>query len=135
MNYEKERKAIIERQDAELAAFDGNYYKAKQATGHTPGPWNTGGLMTRVEFCPKGWNAPLCIADCGTKSAPGSKYEQVANARLIATAPEMLGALNLGREALGNWVEIAEDEDKRASDYTALTNMDAAIAKATEGNS
>jgi len=31
MNYEKERKTIIERQAAELTEFDKNYNKAKQS--------------------------------------------------------------------------------------------------------
>lgn len=63
-----------------------------KTTKHTPGPWETGGVMTLVEFRPEGWNAPMCIADCHTKNAPQSETERVANARLIAAAPELLEA-------------------------------------------
>jgi hypothetical protein len=62
---------------------------------HTPGPWETGSLMTRVEVLPDGWNAPMCIADCGTKNAPKSETERVANAKLIAASPDLLAALVL----------------------------------------
>jgi hypothetical protein len=65
--------------------------KLKQT--HTPGKWQTGALMSRVEVLPEGWNAPLCVADCGTKHAPESEDERCANARLIAAAPAMLAAL------------------------------------------
>ena len=60
---------------------------------HTPGPWETGCLRTRVEVHPPGWRVPLCIADCGTHRAPASESERVANARLIAAAPQLLAAL------------------------------------------
>lgn len=60
---------------------------------HTPGPWETGSLMTRVEVLPQGWNMPLCIADCHAGHAPESEAERVANARLLAAAPDMLEAL------------------------------------------
>ena len=53
---------------------------------HTAGPWKTGSLMSQVVVWPDGWNAPLCIADCGTKRAPESVEEKCANARLIAAA-------------------------------------------------
>jgi hypothetical protein len=57
---------------------------------HTPGPWETGSCMTRVEVLPKGWNMPMCIADCDAAHAPVSVAEKVTNARLIA-APRTLG--------------------------------------------
>jgi hypothetical protein len=60
---------------------------------HTPGPWETGALMTRVEVLLNGWNAPMCIADCHAKNAPESDAERVANAKLISAAPDMLKAL------------------------------------------
>lgn len=53
---------------------------------HTPGPWKTGGVMTRVEVLPDGWNMPMCVADCHTKSAPNSEAERVANAAFIVRA-------------------------------------------------
>ena len=63
-----------------------------ETANHTPGPWEIGARMTRVEVLPKGWNMPMCVADCGTEHAPDSKHERVANARLIASAPDLLAA-------------------------------------------
>lgn len=57
---------------------------------HTPGPWETGGVITRVEFRPPGWNASICVADCDAEHSPDNAMERCANARLIAAAPEML---------------------------------------------
>ena len=67
---------------------------------HTAGPWKTGSLMSQVVVWPDGWNAPLCIADCGTKRAPESVEEKCANARLIAAAPDLLAALEAARDEL-----------------------------------
>ena len=69
-------------------------------TKHTPGPWKTGCRMTRVEVLPAGWNAPMCIADCGTKYSPESEEEKCANARLIAAAPELLEACKIALQAI-----------------------------------
>jgi hypothetical protein len=63
---------------------------AEKKQAHTPGPWATGSTVTRVQVWPEGWNVPLCIADCHTKNAPENKAERVANARLIAAAPDLL---------------------------------------------
>ena len=59
----------------------------------TPGLWKTGSTMTNVEVCPEGWNVPLRVADCHAKLSPKTEGERVANARLIAAAPDMLEAL------------------------------------------
>ena len=60
---------------------------------HTPGPWETGCRRTQVEVRPEGWNVPMCVADCHPLNyPPDSEQERVANARLIAAAPELLEA-------------------------------------------
>jgi hypothetical protein len=69
-------------------------------TKHTKGPWNTGALMTRVEVLPNGWRMPMCIADCGAKHGPESESERVANARLIAAAPDLAAAHDVSHAAL-----------------------------------
>ena len=74
--------------------------KMTSETKHTPGPWKTGCRMTRVEVLPAGWNAPMCIADCGTKYSPESEEEKCANARLIAAAPELLEACKIALQAI-----------------------------------
>lgn len=56
-------------------------------TAHTPGPWETGCLLTRVEVTPPGWRMPMCIADCDAQHSPEREQEKVANARLIAASP------------------------------------------------
>lgn len=95
---------------------------------HTPGPWETGCLKTRVEVLPKGWNAPMCIADCHTHYAPDSERERVANARLIAAAPDLLEALEYAIAGM----ELAQTflEDKTGGMDCYLAKARAAIAKA-----
>ncbi len=79
---------------------------------HTPGKWETGGIMTRVEVWPPGWNAPVCVADCHTKQAPDNEAERVANASLIAAAPALLGACRAAIDDL----EWHQEQDAEISD-------------------
>ena len=53
---------------------------------HTPTPWETGSLMSRVQVWPAGWPVPMCVADCAAKYAPESNGEQCANAAFIVRA-------------------------------------------------
>ena len=91
--------------------------------------------MTRVEVLPVGWRMSACVADCDTKHAPGTQEERVANARLIAAAPDMLAAL---RKAL-EWVEhveaVAWDSipEGMRGDNGAAWAIRSAIARATGG--
>lgn len=71
---------------------------------HTPGPWNTGSRITRVEMTHKGWNMPLCIADCDAQHGPETEKERCANARLIAACPVMLSYIQ----------KMAKQEDQDA---------------------
>lgn len=83
---------------------------------HTPGPWNTGGVMTRVEVQPKGWRVPMCVADCHPAGyPPESEAERVANARLIAAAPDLLEAL----ESLVEDYDADDANDDRQDRYIA----------------
>jgi hypothetical protein len=88
--------------------------------------------MTSVEVWPAGWNAPLCVADCHTKNAPESEGERVANARLIAAAPELLEALKalLLHEGEKCFSGIGTEHDSYALE-AAKNAAIAAIAKAT----
>ena len=52
---------------------------------HTPGPWRAGLLMSRHVF--SGDGSPVALSLTGHDA---SSEEAAANARLIATAPEML---------------------------------------------
>lgn len=108
-------------------------YNAPQ---HTPGQWQTGAMMTRVEVLPQGWRMPMLIADCHGKHSPESEAERVANARLIAAAPDMLAALQQAEKQLA----VAYNPDRLSSGIVALCRSEAqqscnqaraAIAKAT----
>ena len=57
---------------------------------HTPGPWGLVGNFNVV-----GASRERTVATCGgySDNRPGTFDENCANARLIAAAPEMLGAL------------------------------------------
>lgn len=74
---------------------------ATKAT-HTPGPWRTGDMYSTV-FGPKnGTPCPDVIADVHSSN-------RIANAKLIAAAPEILGAL----EALLDIAPLARDLQTR----------------------
>ncbi len=83
--------------------------EAKRSAKHTPGPWRVGDVGHTVFGPPNGNPSPETIA----------KVRRVANARLIAAAPEMLAALQFVAECF-------RDTDSRIWDVAR-----AAIAKAT----
>lgn len=95
-------------------------------TKHTPGPWRQDSLGgTSIWAEPRGG---ACIADCEADSFSGRTQsrpldERVANARLIAAAPELL--------AVAQYV-VDRAEWQRWDEKDALLVMvRAAIAKAT----
>lgn len=96
------------------------------STTHTQGPWFTHyeGAVLHVIPCthPTAGTVQICTAN-GT--AHRAKSETEANFRLIATAPELLAALEalVGEADLG---EVDLDDDDRIK----LDNARAAIAKA-----
>lgn len=88
---------------------------------HTPGPWNArpidpSGWVDIVREDGSAW--PLPFAAC-------KHFDQEANARLIAAAPDLLELLQ----------EIAASDfyiGKRGGESTMRAKVEAAIAKATE---
>lgn len=89
---------------------------------HTPGPWeiNEGDGMPIAKVSLLAITAP-CIPDIGSLS----RDEILANARLMAAAPDLLSAL---RELVRAWDGTTFSVNERMQ--TALNDADAAITKA-----
>jgi hypothetical protein len=87
--------------------------------------------MTSVEVWPPGWRVPLCIADCHTHRAPASEAERVANARLIAAAPDLLDELSRSQAALDaalRWIADNAREVNGAATIAAMLNIQSSAA-------
>ena len=97
-------------------------------SGHTPGPWAFGKSGKSTQHIDGGLGhrgqnwfglAKVYVVVCGEPSATG-----LANARLIAAAPELLAELRIAANLLrGGGTDVAEAAAARAF---------AAIAKATQ---
>ena len=88
---------------------------------HTPGPWFITGSMTKYVEARIPGRMIQEVAACGPTAADdGYGEQQMANARLIAAAPELL-------EALESVLENCLDSDGLAAAYEKAR---AAIAKA-----
>lgn len=100
---------------------------------HTPGPWHTGcDQLGRTNIYGSGW----MVADARPhKIAVGDSYftedTNLANARLIAAAPELLDVLTMALP----YVEMAEHDDSYKTGVVAkmVQRMNNAIAAATGG--
>lgn len=95
---------------------------------HTPGPWHHTTMLHGVQ----GIYGPdrYMVADAGNTRR--SVAEQVANARLIAAAPELLEALQECITEDGAVAFASEDFYKAKQRLMAINNIArAAIAKAT----
>ena len=116
------------------------------AMRHTPGPWHSHfsgsiaeqsdgeyggatGIITNSE------SAFFQDGDRGDLVAwvPHDGHH-VANASLIAAAPELLAVCRNLLGCLSDWCEIADDDDQREDDHLAMAAAEVAIAKA-EGRS
>jgi len=114
-------------------------------TNHTPGPWELhADNGTPFVFGPGSKMEPFTGED-GEPSeirtrlialvyGDGPEYNQVENARLVASSPDMLAALNKAREAL----DMCRASYENRGDYydgwatQALVSVNSAIAKATQ---
>lgn len=94
---------------------------------HTPGPWampDSGkGRISKVG-ANGGWDGLIATADCGDYAR--SKSEGLANARLIAAAPELL-------EACQALIAYCDKNPPMGDSLWSVQQMRAAIAKATGG--
>lgn len=110
-------------------------------TQHTPGPWKAVQVVTHVElghFAPPAHfqiHGEICEGSSATLvcSLPPYGKENKANARLIASAPELLAALQalLAHEGERDTSGIGTEHDSLALEQ-AKAQAQAAIAKATE---
>ncbi len=101
---------------------------------HTPAPWvlEDRGYKFIVHKSGDGYiTRDICRMDSSTMAA----FNQEANARLIAAAPDMLDALKIAKkfiEIASDWnIDGAEIEGEMRSTYDWLAVIQAAIAKAT----
>jgi len=103
------------------------------AIQHTPGPWN---LPSHVAGGDIGIIADsrLLAMVTNDEDEPIADSEQLANARLMAAAPELLALCKTLRQRLADLLRhVDEDTDSDADlahDRDAVDDADAAIAKA-----
>ena len=93
--------------------------------GFTPGPWRTVEVPTSIGTChrifPLAWgeepptHGGICAYDDRTSLNPHAGGEQLANARLIARAPELVEEIRRLREALLDTLS--------ALDYVVMTDF------------
>ncbi len=104
---------------------------------HTPGPWKVGQYLgslssfhVHMDVGDKGRGADIVEAVCGLDTA-----QRLANARLIAAAPDLLEAAKLGLRAAEGWVkDQLEGTSMFAAAMQELDPIRAAIAKAEAAN-
>ena len=108
---------------------------------HTPGPWSLSPSFDRVERRVQHGDAPPLVWGIarGLNSAHPDylpRAEQIANARLIAAAPELLAALEAASELAEGTVKLLRQLDMESGRIAAecvLRDARAAIARATTG--
>lgn len=103
--------------------------KYKTSASHTPGPWTLNGPQVTANG---DWKAPVCI--CVSKvdtrpthdAAAKDQTTAVANANLIAAAPELLAALEWAWAMLDG---LAGDDRSELVDNEGYTRTEALLAQ------
>jgi hypothetical protein len=88
---------------------------------HTKGPWHYLPLSGEITAL----DDRYIVADVGNNQS----QERMANAHIIAAAPELLESIKELVQCLGNWVEIADKEDWRDYDGEAISRAEKLIAR------
>ena len=107
-------------------------------SGHTKGPWDVArtdaGIIVRTESAKKTRFGASRYAAIGgfDRSDPEQLAEALANARLIAAAPELLEALIELADEVADRFDL-DSPSTNPSIKHAVSSARAAIAKATEG--
>ena len=100
---------------------------------HTPGPWDIGNENNETcEVClnsPHNLTVSIDRHDHNTGVIVISRDEMLANAHLIAAAPEMFGALNNALDLVNNGVISVKGSDRDLF-LAALEKWNSAIDKA-----
>lgn len=103
-------------------------------SGHTPGPWKIDyghprGLPGGISRAAAPWTAVTRFNTFARPTTP----EALANARLIAVAPDLLEAARQAEQALLTFCDhyVIEDRDHDLAAERAIQAIRAAIAKAT----
>jgi hypothetical protein len=89
------------------------------AAAHTPGPWSTGGHDIKAQY---GNILVGCVFHMLQEGGSQDK-EAIANARLIAAAPDMLAALKMLRE-IDDAYGFDLDEPQRDQMHDAITKAE-----------
>jgi hypothetical protein len=105
---------------------------------HTPGPWEAvlnddprgqPSPMYRSTICTVEHSGERCLTVVQQDGLTSSRWQWVANARLIAAAPDLLEVVKRGRQKLATYTSIyTGDKELRG----LLAAWDAAIKRATE---
>lgn len=66
----------------------------------TPGPWETAGEHLIGTDVPEVYAVLTCIADVDSMDGPSSKEERIANAYLIAAAPDLYQLAKQAQQAV-----------------------------------
>lgn len=104
---------------------------------HTQGPWKvfTSKDTGIIEVSPSGKKSSPIIQWQGFDGNDRSYAENLANANLIAAAPDMLKALKEARISIEGWGSFASDHFKEKYDLAGeLAMLDSIIAMAENGN-
>ena len=98
---------------------------------HTPAPWNDG-LHHQGHLAIQSDNGRL-VALCGAMARNDEQLENLANARLIAAAPDLLAVLQEAVRVL-DYAADALDAPEASHFRATIADARAAIAKATGEN-
>ncbi|MFL1527877.1 hypothetical protein [Pseudomonas sp. O230] len=102
-------------------------------TKHTPGPWSYWSgynPLDKIEAQVTAEDGDIVIASYNHLIAEGE-----ANAKLMAAAPELLGALIESRQVIATALKVGApdwfDTDDKVAQHATVKKIDAAIARAT----
>jgi hypothetical protein len=102
---------------------------------HTPGPWELIGTLDDDD-CRVRQSASVREGDgFYSETTICEQIGKMANAKLIAAAPELLEALIESRQVIATALQVGApdwfDSDEKVAQHTTVKKIDAAIAKAT----